>query len=283
VNGKVVQVVRFIRKLQGSSQPILVEGINGILYVLKFSNNAQGPQVLFNEAAGMQLYRACGLAVPIWEPLLLSKGFIERNRGCWIEGPSGLTPPEPGLCLGTRFLTPSDRILEILPRDSYSRLDNPSCFWMAWLIDVCCNHTDDRQALFAKQVTGYIKAVFIDFGHLFGGPHGTDRSNPMTCMYIDLDIYPYLTEIELERYVRVCRRVTSSKVAGYIKALPSEWQSARALAQFTRGIDLLSNKAFVESMLGQVLKVHGILLRNQPSGTPVSHLWKEFLSCWSTQ
>jgi hypothetical protein len=231
----------------------------------------------------MQLYSACGLAVPTWQPLLLSKGFIERNRGCWIEGPGGLTPPEPGLCLGTRFLTPTDKIMEILPGDSYSRLDNQSCFWMAWLVDVCCNHTDDRQALFVKQDDGAFKTVFIDFGHFFGGPHGTDLSNPMTCMYTDLSIYPCLNEIELERYLKVCRRVDPSRLVKHFKSLPSEWQSARAITRSMRGVNSLCDETFVESMLGYILRVHGNVFRNQLSTKPMCYWWKDLLSCWPTR
>ena len=278
---KNVQVVRFIRKLQGGSQPVLVEGINGILYVLKFRNNVQGPQVLFNEAAGIQLYAACGLAVPVWEPLLLSKGFIERNRGCWMDGPNGPIRPESGLCLGTRFLTPIDQVSEILPGDCYAHVDNRSCFWMAWLIDVCCNQADDRQAVFVKRASESYSAVFIDFGHCFGGPHGTEHPNPMTCMYTDPGIYPHLTEAQLERYLKMCRKLNSSYLIERIKALPLEWQSTNAFKQVMRGINLLSDDTFVESMLMRVLRSHKGSPRELTSAESTLYCWRELLSSFS--
>jgi len=118
-----VQAVRLVCKLRGGSNPILVEGTNGLLYVLKFRKNPQGPHVLFNEAAGIQLYKSCHLPSPIWEPLNVTKGFIERNRACWMNGPEGSFRPESGLCFGTRFLSDQyPRVFEFLPRASFSRI-----------------------------------------------------------------------------------------------------------------------------------------------------------------
>lgn len=277
--GKHVQVVRFIRRLQGSSQPILVEGINGILYVLKFRNNLQGPHVLFNEAAGMQLYRSFDLPVPVWEPLLLSKGFIERNRRCWMEGTDGHIPPDPGLCLGTRFFSPANDVVESLPENSYARLSDQSNFWMAWLIDVCCNHSDDRQALFIKKDDERFKTVFIDFGHFFGGPWGTEHPNPMTCMYIDLGVYPYLSEATLKKFLKMCRGFNPSEVIAHINALPSDWQCAKAFGQLMRGVNRLCDSRFVESLLGRALNSCGSSLGRPPSTESVLYLWRDLLSC----
>ncbi len=59
-----VVVTQYVRNLRGGSQPILARASDGFLYVVKFANNLQGPNLLFNESAGSELYLACGLPIP---------------------------------------------------------------------------------------------------------------------------------------------------------------------------------------------------------------------------
>jgi hypothetical protein len=53
-----------------------VEASDGHLYVVKFINNPQGLNVLFNEAVGTELYSIAGLSVPAWRPLLVTGDFV---------------------------------------------------------------------------------------------------------------------------------------------------------------------------------------------------------------
>ena len=87
-------VKQYIRNLRGGSQPILARASDGLLYVVKFNNNLQGANLPFNESAGTELYRGCGLAVPSWRPLLVSDAFLDRNPDCWMHTPEGRLRPE---------------------------------------------------------------------------------------------------------------------------------------------------------------------------------------------
>jgi len=49
-------VTQFIRKVRGGSQAILAKASDGRMYVVKFRNNHQGPNQLFNECMGTELY-----------------------------------------------------------------------------------------------------------------------------------------------------------------------------------------------------------------------------------
>ena len=91
-------VTHFVRNLRGGSQPILAQASDGFLYVVKFANNLQGPNVLFNESAGSELFRAIGVPVPEWRPLRVSDSFLEKNRDCWMQTPGGRLRPSSGLC-----------------------------------------------------------------------------------------------------------------------------------------------------------------------------------------
>ena len=111
-----VLVTQYVRNLRGGSQPILALASDGFQYVVKFANNLQGPNVLFNECAGNELYRACGLTVPKWTPLWVSDSFLDRNRDCWMQTPEGRLRPSSGLCFGSLFLgQDGKRLFEILP------------------------------------------------------------------------------------------------------------------------------------------------------------------------
>ena len=255
---KYIQAVRYIRKLRGGSQPILVEGINGALYVVKFRDNPQGPNVLFNEAAGIQLYQACHLPVPAWEPVLFSNGFLERNRACWFEGPEGRIRPESGLCIGIRYLQRSQRnLFEILPVTFYNRIRSRSRFWLAWIVDICFSHTDNRQAIFLERSDGSLDPVFTDSGSLFGGPDGNEQPLPWSSRYIDPCIYPDLTQSQAEACIESLKALNTDYLLRKIRLIPSEWQNHSALAAYQRGLSLIGSRHLPESTLECLLKISG--------------------------
>ena len=86
---KRVKPLQYIRKLRGGSQPILVRADDGLVYVVKFSNNLQGPNLPFNEALGTELFRVAGFNVPKWRLVEVSDDFIDRNPSCWMETECG--------------------------------------------------------------------------------------------------------------------------------------------------------------------------------------------------
>ena len=151
---KPLVAVEFLRKLRGGSQSILVRADDGFLYVAKFLRNLQGPNLLFNEAMGTELFRAYGLSVPEWRPILVNKLFLDRNSACWFETESGRVRPEPGLCFASRFLGgAADGIWEILPGSYFRRVSNRMAFGLAWLLDGApATRTTDRPFSFARKM-----------------------------------------------------------------------------------------------------------------------------------
>jgi len=73
-----VEAVEYIRKLRGGSQPALIKCSDGNFYVVKFLNNPQGPNVLFNEVLGTEIFRLAGLPVPMWRVIHVSRRFFSR-------------------------------------------------------------------------------------------------------------------------------------------------------------------------------------------------------------
>lgn len=256
-------VTHYIRNLRGGSQPILAGASDGQVYVVKFANNLQGTNLSFNESAGNELYRACGLAEPSWKPLLVTDSFIDRNPDCWMQTPEGPLRPVPGLCFGSRFLGGgSKRLLEILPGTSLIRVANHKSFWMAWMIDICARHADNRQAIFLQDLHGGLKAFFIDHGHLFGGPKGGLQQHFTASRYLDPRIYESVSSHYLLNLQRVAMCLDAERLRKRILGLPNEWKTASALDGFTQCLDRLSNPSLlhniVDTMVDAIHKANGL-------------------------
>jgi len=249
-----VFVTHFIRNLRGGSQPFLSQASDGLLYVVKLADNPQGPNLLFNESAGSELYRACGLIVPERRPLVISDFFLDNNRECWRETPEGRTRPASGICFGSRFLGKTgDRLLEILPGCCFRRVRNRAHFWLAWLIDVCAEQTDNRQAIFVEDSDSWLNAYFVDNGHLFGGPRADMKKNFIASRYLDQRIYQAVSPEEPAEYLKVVRSLDTDKLWKQIELIPAGWMQTSALAGFEDCIQRLSKPRLVQNLLDTII------------------------------
>ena len=245
-----------IRRLRGGSQPILARASDGLVYVIKFGNNLQGPNVLFNECAGNELYRACGLPVPEWAVLRVSDSFLDSNRDCWIQTPQGATPASSRLVFRvTRdFMGEGGkRLIEILSRFMIKRVRNQSDFWLAWLIDICAEHVDNRQAIFVEDAEGWLEARFIDHGHLFGGPSADLNKNFRASRYLDLRIYAEVSFETLRNFQNLLQALDVDKLRQGIKAIPAEWSHPSARERYERCLHRLTTASLVQRMIDTIV------------------------------
>ncbi len=249
------QVTQFICKLRGGSEPALVRADDGLLYVVKFINNLQGPNVLFNESAGTELYQACGLPTPPWKQLLISDEFLDLNPGSWMETDEGYRRPNSGLCIGSLYLSAeSGRKFQTLPVSDYRRISNRMSFWLAWLIDVSGNHVDNRQAIFVEDGRGRLDAFFIDHGHLFGGPDGRHRLPLFASRYLNPRIYPRMDRSTAFNLLKVVDCLDVDRLWNRVQALPDDWKSPSALDGFTRCLQCLSDSARLQCILDGMIE-----------------------------
>jgi hypothetical protein len=222
-------------------------------YVVKFSNNLQGPNVLFNESVGTELYQACGLSCPAWKPLVVSDAFLDKNPGAWMQTDDGPRRPQSGPCFGSHFMGAAPgRILEILPGSAFSRILNRASFWLAWLVDASADHVDNRQAIFKEDTTGALHAFFIDHGHLFGGPDGQRRLPVIASRYLDPRIYPATSRQEFASFQKTLRNLDADALWGRVKALPEDWKTASALEALTRCLQALSDSSRLQALLDRM-------------------------------
>jgi hypothetical protein len=242
--------VRHIEKLSGGSQPILVEASDGLCYVIKFTNNLQGRNLSFNESIGTELFLSCGLASPSWKPVLVTDAFIDQNPECWIETPEGRLRPTPGFCFGSRFLGGDGvELLDVLPGNCHGRIWNLDSFWLAWLIDICAEHADNRQAIFVRDARGWLHAFFVDHGHLFGGPNGNTRPHFLASRYLDPRIYRGVPSHHLPDSQKIARYLDTDQIWAKVRALPDQWKVPSALEGLLRCICRLSNPDLLHNIV----------------------------------
>jgi hypothetical protein len=258
-------VTNYVRKLRGGSQPILAQASDGHQYVVKFSNNLQGPNLLFNESMGYALYRACNLPVPIWKPLLLTDFLIDQNPDCWMVTTNGRLRPTPGLCFGSRFLGEGGaRFLEILPGNAFERVRNRASFWLARLIDICAEQTDNRQAIFCEDANGGLSTTFVDQGNFFGGPKADLKKRSGASSYLDPRIYPKLSSEELLGFKKRIQEFDSDSLWRQVVSIPADWRYKTALDSFRCCLQRLSEPVQVQHILDSVIDAHEQRTQKKP-------------------
>lgn len=207
----------------------------------------------FNESIGSELYRACGLLGPSWKALHLSDFFIDSNRSCWMETPNGRLRPVPGPSFGSRFLGGgSAHLWEVLPQQFFSRVRNRNSFWLAWLIDICADHIDNRQALFLEDVDGSIEALFVDHGHLFGGPKGGQQTHFQASRYLDPRIYQGVSSDYVLRLKEVVASLDTDHLWRWVQNLPDEWRTPSAIEGLGKCLTRLSTGHFLDCVLDTI-------------------------------
>lgn len=251
---EVVSISRLIRRLRGGSQPLLVEGTDDHLYVLKFRDNPQGPRVLFNESMGTELYRACGLQVPEWRPIHVDARFIDDHPECWIQTEKGCIRPMPGWSFGSRFIhIPGSRVSDVLPGVALKWVRHLDHFWLSWLIDVCAEHADNRQAIFLEHEDRQVEIFFIDHGHLFGGAKGGERPNPWASRYLDRRVYAAMPQMGVKRIEKALKELNADALYQRAGELPAGWITEVDRKALATCLDRLKNPALWQNVLHELL------------------------------
>jgi hypothetical protein len=247
-------VTHYIRNLRGGSQPILALAGDGHLYVVKFNNNLQGANLPFNESMGATLYSASSLNAPSWKALRVTNTFIDRNPDCWIHTAEGRLRPEDGLCFGSRYLGGKGIALqEILPGTIIKRVNNRQDFWLAWLVDICAGHADNRQAIFRETARDGLSAFFVDNGHLFGGPTGELRPHVMTSRYLDSRIYQNVSSQCLLSLKKAASALDVDHLWKCAGSLPEQWKTPSALSNFEQFLQRISTPILLQGIIETML------------------------------
>lgn len=164
-----------LRRMNGSSQSLLVRDRQRRLWVVKLNDASQRENTLANEFLGTHLCKAIGLPVPDVKVIEIADSFFDDSR-TWLRAPAGSGRPAGGLHFASRFfpeMSGTEAIEFLLPGLRSSFRAHGACLGML-LFDAWAMHADARQALFFAGDAG-MHAIFIDHGDLFGGADWTSK------------------------------------------------------------------------------------------------------------
>lgn len=246
---KRITPVRFVAKMRGGSQSALIEASDGLQYVVKWQHNPQGARIVLNEALGSALYKEIGLPTPEWAAIEISDAFIDANRGLWFDTCHGFVRPTAGIHFASlRMGTETQTVFEVLPGTWFTRIQNRDTFLGALVADVWSEHVDSRQALFLQEDGQHaLSVVYIDHGHMFGGPDGAQVMRLRACFHLDMRIYASLELVDgLNYWIQRIQDGGQAIVANAVASIPEEWLST----SFDENIDrLFANLPGLRNML----------------------------------
>jgi hypothetical protein len=251
----VVHAVQLIRKMRGGSQPALIRCNDDKLYVVKFSRNPQGPNVLANEVLGSELLNIFNLPTPQWKVVVLSTGFLKENSDAFLETLSGTSSIESGLHFGSEFLGGDEtgQAYEWLPKGLSRRVANLEDFLGIYIFDVWMNHCDHRQSIFTTgDANASFRAVFIDNGHLCGGPEWKRVSRQGESLSLDSRFRATgFSGQAVEAWISRFESLGSTSIFDVIPRIPKFWYSG----DINKVVDSLIHRlSLLRTLLSEELK-----------------------------
>jgi hypothetical protein len=219
---------KYIRKMKGGSQSILVQCDDNRFYVVKMAGNPQGPNVVANEFLGSVIAGAVGLPVAESMVIHLSDDFIDSEPGIWFELPSGRKRPNAGLHFGSLIVgQPSgpQRPSEYISPSRINSIANRDAFLGMYILDVWANHQDNRQAVLLKRSDDNAQeAFFIDHGHMFGGPDWNFQERLGAALHLESSVYSELWHDEVvSSWISHFRSVLPDVLSWVTSILPPRW------------------------------------------------------------
>ena len=234
-----LSATRFVRKMTGGSQSILVQCSDGKYYVVKMTDNPQGGNTLANEVLGAIVIGAVGLATAENRIIYLSDSFIGNELGPCFNLHFGKRPSA-GLHFGSLFighLSGLDRSSDYISRSRINTISNRDAFLGMYILDVWANHQDHRQAVFLRRPDGTQQAIFIDHGLMFGGRNWNFYERPGCALHLEKTLYLGLWHDEaVAAWISHFRIVLPGVLRSLVSFVPPRW--------YKGNLDFLVNELF---------------------------------------
>ncbi len=234
-----IRASKLIRKMRGGAQAHLVEGEDGLFYVVKFTNNPQHRRILINEWLACSFLRYLQIHVPETALIELTQEFIIENPDLYLSIGSRREPVPPGIHFGSRLAVHPDRvaIFDFLPDKLLSKIENRIDFLGTLVFDKWVGNTDSRQAVFfrarAKAWTplrgeaparvGFF-AQMIDHGYAFSGPHWQFQDSPLQGLYFRTSVYDAVESLDsFQPWLAMVENFPVEVVDAAWKEIPGHW------------------------------------------------------------
>ena len=260
-----IRANKLIRKMRGGAQAHLVEGEDGLFYVVKFTNNPQHRRILINEWLACSFLRYLQIHVPETALIDLTQEFIIDNPDLYLSIGSRRESVAPGIHFGSRLAVHPDRvaIFDFLPDRLLSKIENRIDFLGTLVFDKWVGNTDSRQAVFfrarAKTWTplrgeaparvGFF-AQMIDHGYAFSGPHWQFQDSPLQGLYFRTSVYDAVESLDsFQPWLAMVENFPVEVVDAAWKEIPGPWleDDAEPLEQMLE--HLLKRRSRVPQMI----------------------------------
>lgn len=225
--------------MRGGAQAHLIEGDDGGLYIVKFTNNPQHRRILVNEWLASVFLRYLQIHVPETAVVALTPDFVRENPDLYLSVGSRREPVAPGLHFGSRMAVHPDRVavFDFLPDKLLEKIENRADFLGILVFDKWVANADSRQAVFfrarAKAWTplkgeeparvGFF-AQMIDHGFAFNGPHWEFHDAPMQGLYFRPSVYEEVRSLEsFEPWLSMAANLPEEVIDAAWKEIPREW------------------------------------------------------------
>ena len=218
--------LHFIRRLNGSTQSMLVQDDKEQFWILKPKTSVQGPNTLANEFIGSDLCQSLGLPFPHFKIVKVGEQFCSDPR-VFVRGSRGPEMIQPGLHFVSRHLSNQTGriVLEFVPPALRSNITDHFNLLGMFLFDIWAFHGDNRQALFTSD-GNLLRPTFIDNSHLFGGPDGTCTNPVINGHYLQEYALTMSRECEnVEAWIQRMSEILPDALGKAIEDAPTEWYS----------------------------------------------------------
>ncbi len=218
---------KYIRKMKGGSQSILVRANDGKHYVVKMTDNPVGPNVLANESMGSTIAKAVGLPVAEAKGIVISDSFIDSHPDLWFELESGKRRPNKGVHFGSLLVgqtSGTERPTEYVSPSRVHLITNREAFLGMYILDIWANQQDNRQAVFRRRPDNTQEAFFIDHGHMFGGPEWNFNNTSHSALHLELELYRDLwQEDKITSWISHFQTIVPEVLTSVARSMPSHW------------------------------------------------------------
>lgn len=263
-----IQPLRFVRKLGGATQSLLVHDEADELWVMKLNNEVTPTNHIANEVIGAHICNVLNLPAPRTRAFLVSSTFFEDQR-TWLDTAEALVRPTQGLHFASRYLPQlvGRNMISSLPQTLTPCIINLNDCLGMFIFDVWAEHRDTRQVLYENCGIG-LKAVFIDNGELFGGAQWSLSNNRVRVAPAHTAVMFVQNRAELiQQWIANMRERLPAAMTFAVKHLPRCWlcSDAQALVdRFLGGLNVLPDLVSLAILaLEQQLTMNPIFAQDQ--------------------
>lgn len=249
-----VQAIQHIRSLKGHTEPHLMLGDDGELYVVKLLSNISDSRQRVSEFIAASLARQVGLPVPECSTICVPRALVPETSDLSREQDAPRSGFSLHLC--SRFVRSADERapIDILPSRYLNELSNIASFWGILAFDKWCSNGQRRQAIFSRSAGGTrYTAHFIDQSQCFCGAAWAFSNMANVGLFDRSTVYRDITGWDsFEPFLSKLESIRPEVVWSVAKKVPSEWYDNQESDLESLVDSLLRRRSYIYELINRV-------------------------------